>query len=200
MSDYSTQGVMNFLDFASQRGLMKKSSVTPIKTACNNIFPVLDESEASDVSKLDLEAVIQRYKNINSLKVRPDTMQTYATRVKYAVSEFIKYNDDPASWKPQGGQRSATSAQSSRREKPAPNGASQPIGNEPTPKGSSLDASQITHQFPIRRDMVVTVQGIPFDVRRSEMARLTAFLSNLVAEEVADEQMPLMLNAPPEES
>ena len=47
--------------------------------------------------------------------------------------------------------------------------------------------------------MVITVKGIPFDVTRSEMARLTAFLSNLVAEGEEEGRMPLMLNAPSSE-
>ena len=136
MSDSSAQDVMNFLDFASHRGLMKKSSVQPIKTACNNIFAVLDESEYADVSTLDMEAVIQRYQNINSLKVRPETMHTYGQRVKYAVAEFLRYKENPANWKPSGTQRSSTSAQTSasrkvsQKEPPSSGNATENFGKE----------------------------------------------------------------------
>ena len=200
MSDSSTQSVANFLDFAAQRGLMNKGSVSAMKTACNNIFSILDEAEASDVSKLDLEEVIQRYQTINSLKVRPDTMQTYGQRFKYAVSEFLRYNENQAGWKPSGGQRSANSSQTSRKGRASKNENPQPAASATPPESVDLDASQIMHQFPIRRDMVVTVKGIPYDVKRSEMARLNAFLSNLVAEPEVEGQMPLMLNEPPTES
>lgn len=197
MSDCSTQGVTNFLDFAAQKGLMKKGSVVAIKTACNNIFSILDEAEASDVSKLDLEAVIQRYQNINSLKVRPDTMQAYGQRVKYAVSEFLRYNENQAGWKPSGGQRSANSSQTSRRGRASKNENPQPAASATPPESVDFDASQIMHQFPIRKDMVVTVKGIPYDVKRSEMARLNAYLANLVAEEEADDQIQPRLNPAP---
>ncbi len=196
MSDYSAQEVIKFLDFASDRGLMKKTSVDSIKSACNNVFSVLDESDASDVSKLDLESIIQRYQNINSLKVRPETMQTYGQRVKYAVTEFLRYSENKSTWKPSGGQRSATSNQSSRTSKPTKKESGSPTITKPSPEEEALDASEITHRFPIRRNSFVTIKGIPYDVKRSEMSRLTNFLANLVAEPEEEEQMPLMLNAP----
>ncbi|MDE2938640.1 MAG: hypothetical protein OXR67_06935 [Chloroflexota bacterium] len=195
MVDRSTQDVIGFLDFASQRGLMKKASVVSLKTACNNVFSVLDEIEAADVSACDLESVIQRYQNINSMKVRPETMVTYGQRVKYAVTEFIKYNEDPANWKPSGGQRSSAN-QASRSGKSSKKSTDKEALLVPNVSGELSDPSEIVHQFPIRRDQVVKVTGIPFDVKRSEMVRLNNFLSNLIAEEEDDAQMPPMLNAP----
>jgi hypothetical protein len=41
----------------------------------------------------------------------------------------------------------------------------------------------------------VSITGIPFDVTRHEMGRLTAYVSNLVAGSVEDESAKPMLNA-----
>ncbi|MDE2781252.1 MAG: hypothetical protein OXI91_16480 [Chloroflexota bacterium] len=199
MSSNSAEDVIRFLDFASQRGLMKKASVVSLKTACNNVFSVLDEAEAADVSSWDLDIVIQRYQNINSMRVRPETMHTYGQRVKYAVTEFMKYNEDPANWKPSGGQRPASSNQASRNARTNQRSSAREVSADPSINEKVSDPSEILHQFPIRKDKVVKITGIPFDVKRSEMSRLTNFLGNLVAEEEGELGMPPMLKAPDSE-
>ena len=199
MNSNSTEDVIRFLDFASQRGLMKKASVVSLKTACKNVFSVLDEIEAADVFSWDLDVVIQRYQNINSMKVRPETMHTYGQRVKYAVTEFMKYNEDPANWKPSGGQRSASSNQASRNARTNQRPSARERTSDISRPEEVSDPSEIVHHFPIRRDKVVRITGIPFDVKRSEMSRLTNFLGNLVAEAEDELQMPLMLKAPDSE-
>lgn len=197
MSEIGKQHLMVFLEWAEQKGLMKKATARSLRSACGSILSVLDESESEDLSKVDIEAVIQRYQNLNGMTVSPNTMQTYGNRAKYAIEEFLKYNKDKAGWKPSGGHRPASNAQNSRKGRGIPKGPPEGFEAGQSTGQTSMDPSQITHQFPIRRDLVVTVKGIPFDVKRSEMARLNAYLSNLVAEEEADEQMQPRLNPAP---
>lgn len=196
MSDLSKQQLFTFLDWAGEKGLMKQSSSRSLKSACNAVLSVMDKEEARDLSTADLETVIKRYQNLHSLEVSPNTMQAYGKRVKYSVEEFLKYNDDKVGWKPSGGQRSTPSTQSSNKVKSSRRVSGKAVAKEPDSTHEVLDVSDITHQFPLRRDIVVTVKGIPFDVKRSEMARLNAFLSNLVATSEEQEPVPVMLNPP----
>ena len=196
MSNLSRKQLIAFLEWTGEKGLMKKTTADSLKSACNNVLSVMDEEEAQDVSRADLDTLIQRYQNLHSLDVSPATMNAYDKRVRYAIGEFLKYDNDKVGWKPSGGQRSTNAAQPPRKVKSSNRKQEQPGAKEPTPPNEIFDASNITHQFPIRRDMVVTVKGIPFDVKRSEMSRLNAFLANLVAVSEDDGQLPFMLNAP----
>ena len=101
----SRDDLFNFLDFAGSKGLMKKATAGAYKNACGVILNILDESEAADLSKIDLERIILRHRNLAAGKIPPKTLKTYEIRVRAAVSNFIEYNRDPSSWKPSVKQR-----------------------------------------------------------------------------------------------
>ena len=181
MSNLSREKLIEFLDWTAEKGMFKRGTARSLRTACNAVLSVMDEDEARDVSKVDLDNIIQRYQNLHSLDVSPSTLKSYSQRVKQAVREFLRFNQDQASWKPSGAQRATTPSKSSKTPKSTSRSRSHPRSNGTSSSLNEFDVTEITYPFPLRRDMIVTVKGIPFDVTRSEMARLTAFLSNLVA-------------------
>lgn len=184
MGNLGKQELFNFLDWAGERGQMKKATARSLKVACKGVLEVLDEAEEADVSKISLTDVFQRYENLNSFNTTPGTLKAYRNRVNYAINEFLSFNQDKANWKPSGGQRASSSRSTNKGKKKS---TLDKIGDEqgeidiPSLGGNGDQASKITHRFPLRRDMVVSISGIPFDVTRLEMGRLTAYLSNLVA-------------------
>ena len=200
MSDLSREKLVEFFDWTADKGMMKQGTARSLRSACRAVLAVMEEDEARDVSVADLSAVIQRYQNLNSLKVNPSTMQVYDQRVRHAVKEFVRFNQDKAGWKPTRPQRSRTALQSTTKRKRTRDSSENVDVPEPASTPSGFDASQITHRFPLRQDMIVTVSGIPFDVKRSEMSRLTAFLSNLVATPDEEEEAQLMLPPPAPET
>ena len=96
----SRVNLISFLDFAAEKGLMKKDTAVSYKKACNIILGILDENEASDLSSITLERVITRHRNLAAGKISPSTLKTYETRTRAAVSNFIEYAKDPSSWRP----------------------------------------------------------------------------------------------------
>ena len=196
MADLSKQQLLAFLTWVGEKGLMKKNTAHTLRSACTNVLAVMDQAEERDLSGVDITSVIERYQNLHSLDVSPGTMRAYDKRVRYAISEFLKYSDDKGGWKPSGGYRAAPMAQPSSKSRDSNRKSDKGSVGKPTPPPKAVDVSDITHQFPLRRDVVVTIRGIPFDVRRSEMSRLNAFLSNLVAMSGEDQQPRLMLGAP----
>ena len=191
MSDLSKDQLFQFLDYVAEKGLMKGATARALRSACTAVLDVIEDEEGKDLSKLDIDSTLRRYENLYAFKVSPGTLQTYGQRVKYAIGEFESYSADRAGWKPSGGQRTRSAAKSSgkntnsrRSERPEKSDASRP-------SEEIIEASNITHQFPLRQNTVVTIKGIPFDVKRSEMARLTGFLSNLVS--VSEEPEPKQL-------
>lgn len=197
MSELNKQSLLEFLDWAGEKGLMRKANAQNMKVACNAVLGVLEESESEDLSKINLDSVFQRYENLNSLNAKPETMKVYRRRLRSAIGEFISYNNDRTNWRPSAGQRTNSSIKKTKQKKERPSHTRVDDPNEPLIDGILDDVSKITHQFPLRQDVIVSITGIPFDVTRHEMGRLTAYVSNLVAASDEDESAKPMLSAAP---
>ncbi len=188
MSGRGKTELLEFLDFAGNKGLMTKANTQSLRSACTAVFSILDDAETDNVFAMDLDDLFHRYENIKGMEVSPNTMRAYRQRVKQAISDFERYIENPSQWKPAGGTRSNSAGKrSSRNHREA-----EAQARSDSSDLSALSADEITHQFPLRRDVIVRVSGIPFDVTRSEMARMTAYLSNLVAEADETEHPKLM--------
>ena len=194
MPGQSTHDLLEFLDFTASKHLMKPATARALKGACNAVLSVLDEAEAADVFAVDLDGVFQRYENMKGMEVSPNTMRSYRQRVSQAIAEFGRYRANPSQWRPAGGQRNASVSKRSQKSNPVTRDNAGAEGQADTVIQRTESADDITHQFPLRRNTIVEISGIPFDVTRSEMARMTAFLSNLVAPPEETDPVQLMLN------
>lgn len=198
MSEYNKEQLVEFLDYAGIKGLFKKSTASSYQVACSNVLSILNEEESEDISKIDLDLIFQRFENLNGMKYKPSTLREYKRRVKDSIVEFIAYKENPSGWKPSTNQRAVQGKK--------PTGASAKTGDHGSNRASKLSHKQgdpildqamsITHRFPLRADTVVSISGLPFDVKRSEMGRLTAWLSNLVAQSDELKAEPQMLPPP----
>ena len=196
MIEQNKAGLMDFLDFVSSKSLMKKSTAGSLKSACSAVFSILDEHEEQDIASLDLESVFQRFENAKGMEVNPDTLRAYRNRVKQAVSEFQRYKENPSQWKPSGTQRSSKSSTRNNKSEAQINGNTNGVATSPIHRSGTVDGVEgIVHRFPLRQDTIVCITGIPFNVTKAEMARMTAFLSNLVAESEDEGTTQLMLPA-----
>ena len=128
----------NFLDFAGEKGLLKKATAASRKVAANVILGILDENEASDLSSVDLDAIISRHRNLAGGKIIPRTLSTYESRTKIAVNDFLEYLKNPSSW--QGSRtRTRSPAKASPIEKSK---ASVPIVERPELSGEHAGSPQ----------------------------------------------------------
>ena len=198
MAGQSKTDLLEFLDYTAEKGLMKKPTAQSLKAACNAVLSAMDKGQQDNVFTIDLDEAAQRYWNLNATTVKPGTLSAYRKRVKQAVSDFQLFKDDPEHWKPvarqrqaRGAKRTGTSVAESQKPTAVVNDLGAPIDDE------LLSADKITHRFPLRRDAVVKISGIPFDVTKAEMSRMTAFLSNLVAE-TDDGELPRLMRGEPE--
>ena len=195
MSDQNKAALLEFLDFVSSKGLMKQPTAQSLKSACSTVFSILDDDE-EDILAVDLDDVFQRFENIKGLGFNPGTLRAYRQRVKQAVSDFQRYKSDPSHWKPLGGQRSTGGAKrTSKRDANSQRVLDTKVHSD-TLAEQPVAVDNITHQFPLRRDTIARISGIPFDVTKSEMGRLNAFLSNLVVVPDDAEPTQLMLRSP----
>lgn len=176
--------LLGFLDYAAEAALMQKSTAQSLKSACRAVLSVLDDQEREDILALDLDDVLQRYADApHSPEVDPVTIHHYQLRARNAIAGFARYHADPHNWRP-GSRRQC------RRRRAKPN------NTEAAPDTVQPDTAEtIVHHFPLRAGHhVVRITGIPFDITKSEMSRLTNYLSHLVAP--AEEQIQAPATAP----
>ena len=183
MVETAKKQLLDFLDWAGDKGMMKRATARSNKAACNAVLSVLDEEEEADVLAIDLPSVFRRYENLQGMNLSPSTIRSYRQRVRYAIEEFKKYNENRSGWKPSGGQRATHASSRAKKGGDTDSQSSAHIQKDSNTPSEVKDAAQITHRFPLRHDAFVTITGIPFDVKKGEMVRLTSFLANLVASE-----------------
>ena len=97
---FSRDAMNEFLDLVGGKGLLKKATAQARKAASNIVLGILDENESADLSKIDLESVIHRHRNLATGKIMPKTLATYESRTRIAVKDFIEYVKHPSTWRP----------------------------------------------------------------------------------------------------
>ena len=53
MTEVNRQGLLEFLNWAGEKGMIKKTTARSLRVACNAVIGVLDEVEAGDLSKMN---------------------------------------------------------------------------------------------------------------------------------------------------
>lgn len=173
MSDnFSKEALLQFIEFAITKGLVKGETGRAWRVAVTKLLNDLSASEEADVRTVDVEVMGRRAANRNPGTLSPETLNTYQKRVATAISEFAKYAESPAAYKPRGtngrtrgkpnGDRSS---QTERLSKSA----------EASPRESSTTHGRLAYPFPLRTDFLAEVV-VPRDLTVDEAKRLSAFL------------------------
>ena len=97
---FSRDKLMNFLDLVAEKGLMKRDTAIGYKKACSVVLRILDENEAADLSRINLDNVFARHRNLAAGRIIPATLKAYELRTRAAINNFIEYSKDPTAWKP----------------------------------------------------------------------------------------------------
>jgi len=97
--NYSLTGLNQFLDYALEKGLMKKETAAGRKRAANQVLGILDDHELQDLRMVDLEASASRFAILQGSNFKPSSLQVYVSRTKSAAQDFISYVDDPINFK-----------------------------------------------------------------------------------------------------
>jgi len=121
----SRDNLMSFLDFVAEKGLMKRDTAIGYKKACSVVLRILDENEAADLSRINLDNVFARHRNLAAGRILPATLRSYESRTRAAINNFIEYSKDPTSWKPgiqQRPSRTKTKAPAPPTKKQEPSG------------------------------------------------------------------------------
>lgn len=177
---YSVADLLDFLEHASDRGLMPAATATALAVATRNVLGILDEAESRDIRGLDLEAVARRFANKRARDFNPSSLKEYGRRVHKAVNLFLQWREDPANFTVK------TRATVNTRKKdnfgrPEPDQSESTRSQAPDVSVSQADRGYQS-AFPIRPGTVVTVTNIPADLTPAEAERLAAFVRMLAVQ------------------
>jgi hypothetical protein len=169
--DYSREGLLKFHDYLASKGLMNANTIAARKAAANKMLSILDESEASDLRSIDLDHLAERFFNLNKTDFTPDSLTTYKSRLKSAVSDFIQHTENPSSFKPLGAKLKTVGGKNGtiRRKEENWKGPSEPVQAE----RRTETTNEVTVQIPIREGVVVKFVGVPPDLKLKEAQKIS---------------------------
>lgn len=186
-NDYSADALLNFLDHASDKGLMPAATAQALAVACRNLIPMLGDGERADVRTADLDAVIKRFTNKRAHDFSPGSLRDYGNRLKRAVGLFVSWRDDPSSFTVKT--RATRGATKAKRTSAAPTKAVAHEGTGAPPATTTGSASahhvppsqpgSYSTSFPVRAGFVVTLTNVPNDLTAAEAERLAGFVKML---------------------
>lgn len=179
MNQPTKAGLLRFIDFAIQKGLVNGNTGGGWKAAVNKILE--EYGEGHDVTSLDVKSEVIRFNNRHPGLLSPDSLNQYEKRVIYAIAEFEKYRNGPTTY--QGpSKRASSNGKASEKRKPvvatkvAPPGPTQdPSAQPPQSTAGVATESSLTMPFPLRPNFLAQLV-VPRDMNKDEASRLCAFI------------------------
>ena len=182
--EYSVDALIEFLDYMSEKGLANKNTIQSRKAACTKVFGILDQGERSDVREIDLEQVAKRFANLRGTEYSPQSLQVYKSRVSTAVGDFIRFKEDPSSFKPSGSAKASPKSARASVKRQTSEEAVQKSATATPATGSAggfgaAPAGSMNVPVPIRDGIIVQLMGLPFDLSKSEAEKISAVVKAL---------------------
>lgn len=180
----SKAALLEFLDYLARKGLMNKTTASSRKAAVNNVLGVLDDEEANDISKIDLDDVMRRFHNLNGMNYTRDSLATYKSRVRSAIEDFISYVENPMAFRPStgGARKIRENARTANSKSQNDSGTLRTQSSGPNFQPPPAVATLIL-PIPVRADLTVYVQGLPHDLTQAEASKIANVIRAMAAEE-----------------
>jgi hypothetical protein len=179
----SREALDQFLRYLGDKGLMAAATVGARRAAASKVLGILDDDEAKDVTIVDVDDLATRFSRLHGKNYTPDSLSTYKSRLKSALSDFEAYLSNPLAFRPSGQSRSTKAslrqAQKDNGESGSQKSQSESIIEQSKPVAALMPNSNIL-PIPIRVDLVIYIQGLPYDLTESE-ARKIAGVVNAMA-------------------
>ena len=184
-TDRSREAFGRFLDFLGEKGLMSPATAQTRKASGLKLLSILDDKEASDVTKVDVDALAHRYSNLHGQSYSPGSLNAYRSRLKSALADFQSYLENPLSFRPAGQSRSARARKENRESvsKPTETQAEPPrIHAAPAMSGVNVMPGVSVMPIPIRADLTILIHGLPHDLTVAEAKKISGVINALATE------------------
>lgn len=176
---YELTELLKFLDYLSEKGMLNKNTAVSRKAASNKMLGILDAVEQADVRDINLDDVAARFGNLEGRKYTPQSLQVYKSRVATALADFLRYKNNPATFKtkPGGGAIKLLKSTGSNLQ----SASTQPNIDMPSADFSPHRIPSIDIPVPLRTNCIIQINGIPVDLKPSEAKKIAAVIFAMVA-------------------
>lgn len=174
--DYSERAFLRFLDYLSNKHLMKPATVRARKAAVKKMLDVLDSSEKEDLSELDIDRLYDQFINKHGMDLTPESQKVYKSRFTSAYNDFLTYTGNPTDFKPSVSKREPAAQPSQKREKSSKKPRIE-TGIEQTAAASR--PGTVVFPVPIRPELTVELRNIPADLTAAEAEKISAVIQAL---------------------
>jgi hypothetical protein len=163
-------------EWAASKGLLNGNTANALRAACSKVLEIEKGWETTDVSSLDIDGLLKRFRTLKGKQYKPDSLKEYERRFRKAHSSYLAYVKDPSSWKVAGQERAARNGKSEKSRRAEEGAASDsPTPSVPAPPGF------VEYPFPLREGRIVRM-SLPADLKAADVKRLSAFLATLVVD------------------
>lgn len=177
MTEYSVKALIDFLSYAANKGLINKATANAKRIAVERIFEVAEEDEKADVRSVDLSSLMHRFMNLEGSEFKPESLATYQSRARSGIEEFLSWKNNPMGFRPTRRSASTKNIRSTSKVEIEPETA-QPMLRVQDHSHAATNALPI----PIRSDLTVVVQGVPFDLTKAEANKIAKVVMAMALE------------------
>ncbi len=177
MSDPTGRGLVEHWDWASQKGLMNAATAKTLEGACRRVLEDDEDWEALDVTTLDIDQLLNRFKKLHAIDFKPRSLSDYEHRFRRAIASYKKYLADPSSWTYRSRNRRSSISESARAVPETSDSTRAPSLSTELPS----EAKAQEYSYPFRPDFLAKLV-IPRDAKSDEIARLTAWVRTLATD------------------
>ncbi|HXE08173.1 MAG TPA: site-specific integrase [Acidobacteriaceae bacterium] len=185
----SREAAVEFLEYVAQKGLMSPATARARKAAVNTVLDILDDREAQDVTTIDLDDVMNRFGHLHGKDYSPVSLRTYRSRVKSALDDFANYLKNPLEFKPnvQSRERTTNPSRAATGAAKSTSKSENPASDPSRPRATSIAATIPSGiiPIPIRADLVVFIQGLPFDLTIAEARKIAGVVQAMATQQSA---------------
>jgi hypothetical protein len=174
---------VNHWSWAASKGLMNVNTAGAQRSAATAVLQIEKNWESLDISNLDVESLLKRFRNLKAKEYTPDSLKEYERRFRKALASYLAYVRDPGNWKfgtqergsrnGNGGNKTEKLRHGAERQSEYPSESTKPI---PPPRPGFVE-----YPFPLREDRIIRL-SLPVDLKSGEVKRLAAFLETLAVD------------------
>lgn len=172
--------LVNFWDFASSKGLMRKETADTMKSACKVVLSTVepDTWESLDVTQIDADSFVQRFERLKMSELKPASLRVYGQRLRNGVATFKEFLASPTTWSYSSPESRAPGNGKAKKESNAGVRESRRESRTPGRTRYGGDEEMITYPYPVRPGVVGSLT-LPADLTKVEATRLASFVSSL---------------------
>jgi site-specific recombinase XerC len=168
------EALAQFLDYLGAKGLMPQATVQARKATASKVLGILQDSEADDVTSVDVEDVMRRFGHLHGQQYTPGSLATYQSRLRATLDDFRSYLSNPLAFRPAPAARPRTVSKAAKNASTAPR---QEVRSEPSRSNPVPMATANILPIPLRADLTVYIQGLPFDLSEAEAKKIAAVVT-----------------------